>query len=110
MIVHRSQERPGLALVTVEGEVDLTTADAVRDAIVAAIDDWHPTEVQVNLAAVPFMDSMGISALLAGYRAAAEADAAFRVVAASPGLVSVLRLTGLLEILGYEPPNSSIAR
>ena len=104
MIVHRSQVRPGLALVTVEGEVDLHTADQVREAIVGAIGEWQPTELRVNLAAVPFMDSMGISALIAGYRAAAAAEVAFRVVEPSRGLLSLLEITGLLDVFGYERP------
>src|SRR5688572_30322949 len=86
VIVHRSQVHPGLALVTVEGEVDLHTADQLRDELVGAIGEWHPAELQVNLAAVPFMDSMGISALIAGYRAAGAADTVFRVVEPSRGL------------------------
>jgi anti-anti-sigma factor len=110
VIVHRRQVRPGLALVTVEGEVDLTTADELREAIVGAIGEWLPKEIQVNLAAVPFMDSMGISALIAGYRAATAADAVFRVVEPSRGLTSLLEITGLLDVFGYEPPSSSIAR
>jgi anti-anti-sigma factor len=110
VIVHRSQVRPGLALVTVEGEVDLTTADDLREAMVGTIVDWLPREIQVNLAAVPFMDSMGISALIAGYRVATAADVVFRVVEPSRGLASLLDITGLLDVFGYEPPNSSIAR
>jgi anti-anti-sigma factor len=109
MIVSRSQVSPGLALVTVEGEVDLNSADQVRDALVEAIDEWHPTEIQVHLAAVPFMDSMGISALIAGYRAASASGAVFRLVEPSRPLVSVLEITGLLDVFGYDS-SSSIAR
>ena len=109
VIVQRRQVQPGLALVTVEGEVDLSTADRLRDEITAAIDDWHPKEVQVNLAAVPFMDSMGISALIAGYRAAVASGTVFRVVEPSRPLVSLLEITGLLDVFGYDS-SSSIAR
>jgi anti-sigma B factor antagonist len=109
VIVSRNQVSPGFALVTVEGEVDLTTAAELRDAIVGAVHDWHPKEIQVNLAAVPFMDSMGISALIAGYRAAQASHAVFRVVEPSRPLVSLLEITGLLEVFGYDS-SSSIAR
>jgi anti-anti-sigma factor len=109
VIVSRSQVSPGLALVTVEGEVDLTTADELRDTLVGTIGDWHPKELRVNLAAVPFMDSMGISALIAGYRAAIETDAVFRVVQPSRPLVNLLEITGLLDVFGYDS-SSSIAR
>jgi anti-anti-sigma factor len=110
VIVSSAQVRPGLAVLTVRGEVDMSTADRLRTEIEDALDRWHPKELHVDLAAVPFMDSLGISALVAGYQAAHRADAVFRLVAASPGLVSVLHLSGLLDIFGYEPPSSSIAR
>ena len=100
---------PGLAVVTIEGEVDLNTADQVRDAIVGAIADWQPKEIQVHLAAVPFMDSMGISALIAGYRAAVASGTVFRVVEPSRPLVGLLEITGLLDVFGYDS-SSSIAR
>lgn len=109
LIVRRSQPSPGLALVSIEGEVDLSTAEEVRAALVAAVDEWHPREIQVDLAAVPFMDSMGISALIAGYRAALASEAAFRVVRPSRAMTGLLDITGLLGVFGYES-NSSIAR
>jgi anti-sigma B factor antagonist len=109
VIVSRSQVSPGLALVTIEGEVDLTNADEVRGVIVDAIGEWQPKEIQVNLAAVPFMDSLGISALIAGYRAAVASGTVFRVVEPSRPLVSLLEITGLLEVFGYDS-SSSIAR
>jgi anti-anti-sigma factor len=107
--VSRRQVSPEVALVTIEGEVDLTNADQVRDALVDAITEWQPKEVQVHLAAVPFMDSMGISALIAGYRAAVASGIVFRVVEPSRPLVSLLEITGLLEVFGYDS-SSSIAR
>ena len=114
MIVQSGEVRPGLVLVTVSGEVDLTTADELREAVVGALGRGRPTELQLNLAGVPFMDSMGISALIAGYRAATTAGAEFRLVEPSRPLVGVLEITGLLDVFGYhpsgEPPSSSIAR
>jgi anti-sigma B factor antagonist len=114
VIVQRSEIRPGLVLVTVQGEVDLTSADELRAALIGAVTEGRPREIQVHLAAVPFMDSMGISALIAGYRAAVAAEADFRLVEPSRPLVGVLAITGLLDVFGYhpsgEPPNSSMAR
>jgi anti-sigma B factor antagonist len=110
LIVNQSRVEPDVAVVTVFGDVDLDTAEQLRRAIERAVAEGPPGEVRVDLGAVPFMDSLGISALLAGYRAATAQGVGFRIVALSPGLVTVLEITGLLDILGYEPPSSSIAR
>ena len=87
----------GLMGVCVAGEIDMETAPQVTDAVRAAV-AAGPREVQVDMAAVTFLDSSGIHMLLRARREAAECGVALRVVKAHRSVVRVLQITGLLSL------------
>lgn len=80
--------------VLVEGEVDVSNADELRNAVDAALVLDAP-EVTVDLSQVPYIDSTGIGVLVgAAHRAA---DAGKKLVVASPQK-NVARVLGLLGV------------
>jgi len=82
------------ACVLVEGEVDVSNADELRNAVDAALVLDAP-EVTVDLSQVPYIDSTGIGVLVgAAHRAA---DAGKKLVVASPQK-NVARVLGLLGV------------
>ena len=82
------------ARVLVEGEVDVSNADELRNAVDAALALDAP-EVTVDLSQVPYIDSTGIGVLVgAAHRAA---DAGKKLVVASPKK-NVARVLGLLGV------------
>ena len=82
------------ARVLVEGEVDVSNADELRNAVDAALALDVP-EVTVDLSQVPYIDSTGIGVLVgAAHRAA---DAGKKLVVASPQK-NVARVLGLLGV------------
>ena len=82
------------ARVLVEGEVDVSNADELRNAVDAALALDEP-EVTVDLSQVPYIDSTGIGVLVgAAHRAA---DAGKKLVVASPQK-NVARVLGLLGV------------
>lgn len=82
------------ARVLVEGEVDVSNADELRDAVDSALALDAP-EVTVDLSQVPYIDSTGIGVLVgAAHRAA---DAGKKLVVASPQK-NVARVLGLLGV------------
>lgn len=82
------------ARVLVEGEVDVSNADELRDAVDSALAHDAP-EVIVDLSQVPYIDSTGIGVLVgAAHRAA---DAGKKLVVASPQK-NVARVLGLLGV------------
>lgn len=82
------------ARVLVEGEVDVSSADELRNAVDAALVLDAP-EVTVDLSQVPYIDSTGIGVLVgAAHRAA---DAGKKLVVASPQK-NVARVLGLLGV------------
>ena len=89
----------GDALVfAVSGDVDMTSAPALTDAIDLVADGVR--RVVVDLSAVTFLDSSGLNALVRSKRALDGKEIGFRVVAPADGVVRrVLELTQLAESL-----------
>lgn len=86
------EERDGVELIRLAGDVDLTNADLVREAVNATT--WD--RVVLDLSAVTFLDSMAISTLDGGHRRLASEQRSF-VVVSPPETPSAwtLRVTGM---------------
>lgn len=82
----------GVCVVHVGGDVDLATAGQLRDALVSSAAGGHP--MVVDLSGVTFLDAAGLSALVAGRRAA---GGRLRIVGATGVAHRILSLTGLLS-------------
>jgi len=92
------RRQAGLVRLDVAGEVDRDTADSLRDALLAAA---RPPvkDIEVGLAGVPFIDAVGIAALLAGFEAARAAGSKLRITATKPYVLRSLRVAGLQPLL-----------
>jgi anti-sigma B factor antagonist len=89
-------------IVTVEGELDLASADSLYRRGRMAI-ARHARLLLLDLAGVSFCDSSGLNAFV---RIANEADAAgcrYGLVAPQPIVLKVLRITGLDQRLPVFP-------
>lgn len=80
-----------------DGELDITARDDLRDAILAALVSG---DVVVDLDAVTFIDSEALGALIDGYNEARARPAGFRVVNANGVVARVLKVSGALELFG----------
>jgi anti-sigma B factor antagonist len=87
--------------VRVAGDIDLSTADKLAEALEEAVS--RSREVRVDLTQVTFLDSTGIRALVQGYRAAQTRGSAFYVVGAQQWVAKVLEVTGVGPLLA--PPD-----
>ncbi len=84
-------ERYGIA---VTGEVDISNAAKLRDAIDLALE--QPTEaVQLDFTEVAYIDSTGIGVLVGAAHHAEEHGKGFSVVGAQPGVMRVAQLLGV---------------
>lgn len=79
--------------VSASGELDVATAPKLEDAIVAAVALGRA--VDLDLQQVGFLDSTGLRAVIGGLRRAREAEVDFSLVATSPAVDRLLRITGL---------------
>jgi anti-anti-sigma factor len=95
---HRRED--GAAVVTACGEFDLRTADLLKRALVDALTHGRPDRLIVDVAGVVFMDSMGLRALVGGYRLARRQNTSFSVSNPSAFMRQKLDAVGLAGILG----------
>jgi anti-anti-sigma factor len=92
-------ERAGdLAVVTLPAEVDISTADQLRDELLAVIDEGVAVLV-VDMSATTFCDSAALSALIIAHKRAAAAAAELRLVAVTAGVLRVMKLTGVDRLI-----------
>lgn len=88
-----SEACDGYVLVRLSGEVDLSWSQAVRRAVLEALDRDEP--VGVDLSAVSYIDSSGIAALVEGFQRARTHGTRFALVAVSDAVRAVLELARL---------------
>jgi anti-anti-sigma factor len=84
-------------VVHVDGDIDVATSGQLGDDI-APLVETGPNLV-LDLTEVPFMDTVGLGALLATRSAALEHGGSLTVRNPSPAVQRVLDLTGLTELL-----------
>jgi anti-sigma B factor antagonist len=91
----------GVLVLSVLGEVDLTTAPELTRAIELVPD--LTSRVVVDLSGVTFLDSSGINALVSGKRTLEESGVGLGVVTAPAGPVrrvfEITQLTGALGVV-----------
>ncbi len=89
-------DHDGVTVLTVTGEVDLATAPALETAIDAALDAGSD-RVVVDLAAVSFLASAGMAALVAAHQRAGE-KTTIALVAEGPATSRQLKMTALDQV------------
>jgi anti-sigma B factor antagonist len=89
----------GVTVVTVTGEVDVSTSPSLRDGLLRVINDEIPRGLVVNLADVSFLDSTGVGVLVGIWHRARAATRCLALAAPSGQARSVLEATGLATVL-----------
>lgn len=91
-----------VVVLSASGDVDLHTAGQLREAVVNAVGGEGgaaPRQVDVDLSGVPFLNSSGLGALLAGVKEANRLGIVFRVLNLQPPVRRVVEMMGLAEVL-----------
>lgn len=89
----------GRHVVSVDGELDMTAAPDLRDAIHAAIDAGAVTVV-VDLNDVTFIDSTAIGVLMAARQRLRQAGGSLELVCGEPNVVRILEIVGIRAVAG----------
>ncbi len=91
-----------VAVVTVAGEIDITNAEGLRDALLSALNAGAAGLI-ADLTATTFLDSAGIAALVRASRRATATEAALRLAVTTPPVLRVLSLVGLDRLIEVYP-------
>jgi anti-sigma B factor antagonist len=84
----------GYQVVTVNGELDVATAEQAY-AYISGVIDEGPAPVSVDLGGVTFCDASGLGVLAKAARHARQAGRQLRLTSARPSLLKIMRITGL---------------
>jgi anti-anti-sigma factor len=99
--------RKGVAAVDagkldLRGEIDIDVSEAVRERVLRAVRDAAGQPVVIDMAEVSFIDSSGLSALVAGLRLAHGHGGDLRLVNVGSKTRRIFEVTGLAEQFGVD--------
>lgn len=89
-------------MIPATGEIDLTNAGYLRDALLTAL-NAGATGLVVDLTQSTFLDSAGIAALVRATRRASATGTAMRLAATAPSVLRVVGLVGLDQLIPVYP-------
>lgn len=98
MRVTAERQDADIAILHLDGRLDLVSAATVKSEILKMVNDGHP-RVVVDLQGVPFIDSSGLGALIGGLRAARTAGGDLRIANVGEQARMILQLTTLDRVL-----------
>jgi len=87
----------GSPVLAVSGEIDISTAPALRDRLVSLALDG-PATVVVDLRQVTFLDSTALGVLVSALKRLRENGGGLRLVVAGGSVARVLEITGLAKV------------
>lgn len=89
----------GTTLLHVRGEIDVSTSGELLAAVEEEVSRRRPPKLVVDMLHVTFLDSTGLTTLLAAHRAAQRHGTALVVRELSEFVQRQLRVAGIYEIL-----------
>ena len=104
-----SQLADDVAELSPSGEIDVENAYEIREAVAARLGQGHLTRIELNMRHVTFIDSVGISALVAAYQLAAVSNVRLVVTRPSRFAHRQLWVTGLAGLFGNPQPAGDTA-
>ena len=95
----------GVAEISLSGEIDVDNAYEIREAVNGVLTRSRPFRVELDLSQVTFIDSVGISALVASFQMAEVSGVKLVVTRPSRFVHRQLWVTGLLGLFGAPHPH-----
>jgi anti-anti-sigma factor len=99
----RVEQPPGgfSATLDLAGELDISTADRLKQAIGELLVEHGARELTVDLRQLTFIDSSGLAAMVYTSRQCEQHQCRLSVIRGSQSVHSVFELTGLHELLPF---------
>lgn len=92
----------GFPVVSVTGEIDVSTAPALKDVLTDLL-GAERSAIVVDLGEVGFLDSTGLGALVAARTSATDADIRLPIVSDRDRILKLFRITGLDGVFEIYP-------
>lgn len=103
----RQSGPPDHPILEVTGEIDMVTADDLRQQIYRLIDtcthEQHLPLITISLAGLEFIDSSGLRALHDGLKRAQDLGGSLDLCDLNQPTQRLLEVTGLDKLFGYSP-------
>jgi len=96
------EKKPGTYVITLEGEMDMSTSPDVRDHLVP-IFRKEARSVIVDLSGVSYTDSSGIATLVEGLQLSRKGNVDFALVGVRPSVEAVFELAYLKDVFKMVP-------
>lgn len=108
-IMHTIQGRH--VRVAVKGDLDLKTAEPLRDALDKLVDRYRDKNLVLDLTEVEFVDSSGLGVILGRYRRLSSQGRQISLTGVKPSVRAVLELAGVDSIIsiGGDPVRGQTA-
>ncbi|MET8150596.1 STAS domain-containing protein [Actinoplanes sp. NPDC049668] len=100
LVTYERVDADGLVVAALGGELDLDHADAVRDSLAAAAATDGCRYLNVDVAAVTFIDSYALGALVSARNSAASQGVTFTLANPSRQVRKAVQVTGLSHVFG----------
>lgn len=94
----QTDETDGALVIRLNGEIDVAAAPAVRETILKSLNIWTGPVV-IDMARVGFIDSTGLSALLAGYQRARQLERPYSIAALQAQAAKLFEITALNKLI-----------
>ncbi|GAB3159982.1 STAS domain-containing protein [Micromonospora sonneratiae] len=98
----QAEQRGDMVVVSVRGELDMSTVPTLQDQITELFDKGHHRLV-FDLADLSFCDSTGLSVFVRAKNGCDEAGGLLRLAAPQRGVMRILEVSGLVEVLNTYP-------
>ena len=101
----------GISVLITEGEIDISNAHRIHDAVLILAQSPQPTHVELDVGAVTSIDSSGLSALIKAAAIVRDRDGDLTLRNPSAPVAQLLKVTGLTEnLLEAEPSEADSHR
>ena len=88
----------GVAVLQLDGRLNMVTASCLRDHVGSAVASGH-NRIAIDLTGIDFIDSSGLGALINGLKTARQAGGDLRIAAPNDQVKLVLQLTNMERLL-----------
>ncbi len=102
MKIKVSERKPRIHVVSLEGDLDMSTSPQVRNALLPLFTN-KSRHIIVDLSQVPYIDSSGIATFVEGLQLSRKGKIRFSLVGATPTVEAVFELAYLKEVFEMAP-------